>query len=286
MRLAAVLLLVLNSPTLLPAQVKIIFDTDMDTDCDDAGALAILHLLADRGEAEILATVDCSRYPLSAPCVEAINRYYGRADLPIGTPKSPWPNGERCNSCYARYIVKECSTRLKSNDEAPNVVDVYRRVLAGQDDGSVVIVSVGYLTNLRDLLESKPDAISSLNGRELVRQKVTRWVCVGGGYPQRLSPKVFGNFAPDPSSTMIAVRDWPGPVYFITLGSDILTGGRLAETPADNPVRRIYELYLRAKQTDARPSWDLIGVLFAVRSDAEFWRIHTGGFNHIFDYGR
>src|SRR5438046_2179973 len=35
--------------------VKVIFDTDMDSDCDDVGALAVLHALADRGEAEILA---------------------------------------------------------------------------------------------------------------------------------------------------------------------------------------------------------------------------------------
>jgi hypothetical protein len=30
--------------------VPIIFDTDMDSDCDDAGALALLHTLADRVE--------------------------------------------------------------------------------------------------------------------------------------------------------------------------------------------------------------------------------------------
>ena len=37
--------------------VPIIFDTDMDNECDDAGALAVLHALADEGEAEILAVV-------------------------------------------------------------------------------------------------------------------------------------------------------------------------------------------------------------------------------------
>src|SRR5687768_10367927 len=67
--------------------VRIIFDTDMDSDCDDAGALAVLHALADRGEAEILATVASSKNPWSAPCVDAINTYYGRGDLPIGVPK-------------------------------------------------------------------------------------------------------------------------------------------------------------------------------------------------------
>ena len=40
------------------APVKVIFDTDMETDCDDAGALAVLHTLADRDECEILATRD------------------------------------------------------------------------------------------------------------------------------------------------------------------------------------------------------------------------------------
>ena len=46
--------------------VKVIFDTDMDSDCDDVGALAMLHVLADAGEAEILATMISSPNPWSA----------------------------------------------------------------------------------------------------------------------------------------------------------------------------------------------------------------------------
>ena len=37
--------------------VRVILDTDLGIDVDDAGALAVLHALADRGEARILATV-------------------------------------------------------------------------------------------------------------------------------------------------------------------------------------------------------------------------------------
>ena len=37
----------------IASPVPILFDTDMDTDCDDVGAMAILHTLADRGEEEI-----------------------------------------------------------------------------------------------------------------------------------------------------------------------------------------------------------------------------------------
>jgi hypothetical protein len=31
--------------------------------------------------------------------------------------------------------------------------------------------------------------------------------------------------------------------------------------------------------------WDPIGVLYGVRSEAAFWKVHTGGHNHIFENG-
>lgn len=282
-RLSVIFLILLCVVSPLLAQTKIIFDTDMDTDCDDAGALAILHALADRGEAEILATVVSSRYSWSVPCVEAINRYYGRPDLPIGAPKTAWADTGQRGSQYAKQISEQFATRYKSNDDAPDAVDVYRRVLAAQDNGSVVVVTVGYLTNIRDLLASKPDAISSLGGTALVRQKVSKWVCIGGSYPKDLNPAVRGNYTPDPSSTVIAVRDWPGPIYFSGSGDDIHTGAQLYETSAKNPVRRAYELLLGEKKN--RPSWDPIGVLFSIRSKADYWRMHDGGHYHIFDNG-
>ena len=46
--------------------------------------LAVLHALADRGEAEILATLVSSKNEFSGPCLEAINTWYGRPNLPIG----------------------------------------------------------------------------------------------------------------------------------------------------------------------------------------------------------
>ena len=36
--------------------VQVILDTDMETDCDDAGALAVLHTLADRDEIADMAS--------------------------------------------------------------------------------------------------------------------------------------------------------------------------------------------------------------------------------------
>src|SRR5262245_32156249 len=66
------------------APVRVIVDTDLASDVDDVGALALLHALADRGEAEILATMVSSRNRHSVACLSALNTWYGRRDLPIG----------------------------------------------------------------------------------------------------------------------------------------------------------------------------------------------------------
>ena len=50
MRSVILTLAALVLPPLHAAEpVKLILDTDMSGDCDDAGALALLHALADRG---------------------------------------------------------------------------------------------------------------------------------------------------------------------------------------------------------------------------------------------
>ena len=265
-----------------PKPVSVIFDTDMDTDCDDAGALAMLHAMADAGQAHILATVVSSRYAYSAPCVEAINRYYGRASLPIGVPKGSGASTKR-GSRYARRVAESYKTRLKTNEDAEDAVDVYRRLLAASDDKSVVIVTVGYMTNLRDLLGSKADKHSKLDGRKLIAAKVKRWVCMGGGYPSHLRPGGYGNFMPDPGSIVEAAANWPTTVYFSGLGGKVLTGRTLDKTPEVNPVRRAYKLYLGDRP--ARPSWDQVALLFAVRPDGPYWKLRKKGSNLIYSNG-
>ena len=282
--LVSMLTLIVSASIDAAEKPYIIFDTDMDTDCDDVGALAMLHALADKGEVTILATPVSSKFPYSVPCTEAINNYYGRGDLPIGCPKGDGAGIKR-GSKYAQQIADAYPTQYKTNDDAPNAVTVYRKVLAAQADASVTILTVGYLTNLRDLLASKPDGISDLSGAELVKRKVTLWVCMGGRYPKHDDPRKFGNFKPDAESAVIAVRDWPTPIVFSGLGGEetLLTGQTLDTTPKENPVRKAYKLFLGTKP--ARQSADLITVLYAVRPDANYWKLHETGYNHIFNNG-
>lgn len=265
--------------------VRIIFDTDMDSDCDDAGTLAMLHAFADRGEAEILATPVSSRHPWSGPCVDAINTYFGRPGLPIGTPEGS--GRDQQGSRFARRIAETFPQDVPPGAAAPSATQVYRQTLAAQGDGSVVIVTVGDLTNLRYLLESPADEFSPLAGKELVRRKVKHWVCMGSRYPADRDPARWGNFKLDPESTVKAIEGWPTPIIFTGGGAfaeSLATGKRLAEAPKDNPVRRVYELYFSGAPRN-RHSADQIAVMVAVRGAGPPWRIVTEGHNHIFPNG-
>jgi inosine-uridine nucleoside N-ribohydrolase len=162
--------------------VRLIFDTDLESDVDDAGTVALLHALADRGEVKLLAMGISSRHPSSAPCLDALNTYYGRGDIPIGILKG---EGGDNGSKYAQTIAKEFPHDLASVEEAPSATSLYRRVLASQPDRSVVIVTVGFLTNVRNLLASGPDDASKLSGEQLVQRKVKAWVCMGGAGTRR-----------------------------------------------------------------------------------------------------
>ena len=61
-----------------PAGVPIILDTDIGTDVDDAGALAMLHALAGRGEARILAVMSSNRNPWSGAAIDVISTCHRR----------------------------------------------------------------------------------------------------------------------------------------------------------------------------------------------------------------
>jgi inosine-uridine nucleoside N-ribohydrolase len=237
--------------------VCLIFDTDIMGDVDDVGAVAVLHALANRGEAEILAMGVCAKHPFSPLCLDALNHYFRRPSVPIGVNKG---EGYLRESKYAEAIATGWQRRLSSAGQAPEAAALYRRVLAAQPDASVVMVSVGQLSNLAALLETGPDETSALDGEQLVRSKVRAWVCMGGRFPEG----VESNIRNHATAARQALARWPGRIIFSgwELGVEVLTGGRLRELPESSPVRRAYELY---NGIQPHKSWDQTAVLYAVR---------------------
>jgi membrane-bound ClpP family serine protease len=66
---------------------RVIVDTDIHADVDDAAALTMLHNLQDRGRVNLLAVMVNTPGRWGAPCVDAINTWNGRSDIPIGALK-------------------------------------------------------------------------------------------------------------------------------------------------------------------------------------------------------
>lgn len=86
--------------------VMVIYDTDMDLDVDDAGALAILHAMANNSEAKILGVICNSPTPYAATTVSAINMYYGHPEIPIGDmPMDDYVYDTSFSRRYRNYVA-------------------------------------------------------------------------------------------------------------------------------------------------------------------------------------
>ncbi|MCU0983274.1 MAG: nucleoside hydrolase [Pirellulaceae bacterium] len=192
--------------------VRVILDTDVDQDCDDIGALFVLHGAVELGEVRLLATMGCTSSDAIAPCLDAINTWFGRPEIPVGTLKD---RGFLAHTGFADELIRRYPHRFPSGRDYPDAVALYRRVLSKQPDGSVVVVAVGPLRNLANLLRSHPDDASPLDGRALVAKKVKRLDVMGGTYPPFANAKeAEWNFKQDPASAGLVCSTWPTPVLF------------------------------------------------------------------------
>src|SRR5664279_1651401 len=244
--------------------VKIIFDTDMGPDYDDVGALAFLNAMADSGKVEILATVASNKHELVAPSINVINTYFGRSELPVGAPKSA---GVDLGSSqhWADSIVEKYPHSIKSTSEVADAVDIYREILNNEPDHSVTIITVGFLTNLSNLLMSKPDNLSNLSGKELVIRKVKRLVSMAGRFPEGKEFNIFK----DSTASKFVFENWPGEVVFsgFEIGAQIHTGLKLIKSDIKNsPVKDVFRISIPLSEEDkaGRMSWDETAVLIGV----------------------
>ncbi len=148
--------------------VKIIFDTDLGNDADDVLAMAVAHALQSRGELEILAVTTTKDNPHVAPLVDVINTFYGRGDIPIGVVEKGATKEDGKYNAQVLGLKDEKGEPLFArtnpmDKKYPEAVSLIRKILAEQDDQSVVIVQIGFFTNLQRLLATPGDDHSSLD---------------------------------------------------------------------------------------------------------------------------
>lgn len=260
----------------IPSVPEIIFDTDLGPDYDDVGALAFLHAMADSGKIKILGTISSNRNELVAPSIDVINTYFNRPGLPVGAPKTGGVN-LGSSQHWADSIVAKYPHRIKSTSEVPNAVEVYRKILSDHSDHSLTVVTVGFLTNLANLLRSEPDDISPLNGSELVRRKVKILVSMAGRFPKGREFNIYM----DSAASKYVFENWPGEIIFtgFEIGWEIRTGLRLIKSPVENsPVKDVFRISIPLSEEDkyGRMSWDETAALIGVYGTGGFFDIRKG----------
>lgn len=258
-------------------QVNLIFDTDMAPDYDDVGALALLHALADSGEVNILATISSNKCSTAVPCIEVINTYFGRPDIPVGAVRGEAPDRGTWHKepRWTEELPKRYPHRIKTTADSEDALALYRRILSEQPDQSVTIVTVGFFSNLQNLLRSQPDRISPLSGRELVQKKVKQLVSMAGAFPEGREFNVYV----DVKAAQFVVAEWPTPILFsgFEIGSQVLTGKKLAESGIQsNPIVDAYTMCLQQDNPAGRESWDQTAALAAVRGASCYFDVERG----------
>ena len=266
------------------AQPKIIFDTDFGMDADDLGALVMLHNLIEKQECELIGIMLWSTEEYAVSAVDAVNRYYHHPDIPIGTRQDS-TYFEAWN--YSKSIADNFPHKL-NYENVPDAIGLYRELLVNNPDKSVSIVTVGPLKNIENLLKSKPDSISPLSGKELIKQKVKEFVIMGGQYPSGTKEWNFdGNM---PGVTKYVVNNIDAPIIFsgYELGLDIRTGEVFNNLDSDTPL---YIGFMHFSQNapwmkDAyqgnildNSTYDQTAVLYAVRNGVGIYWEEVRGTN-------
>lgn len=257
--------------------VNIIFDSDMGPDYDDVGAITILHALADKGEASVLATVASTKYDNVAGVLSVFNTYFNRPDIPVGLPKG-YGLDLRDWQHWSDTLLAKYPHKIKSNNQAPDAVGLYRKILARQPDHSVTIVTIGFLTNLSNLLNTGNDEYSRLNGIALVAKKVKLLVCMAGRFPSGYEFNVMK----DAKASQNVFTNWPTQVIFsgFEIGVKVLAGLPLIHNDAiqHDPVKDVFSISIPLAKEDSlgRKSWDETAVLVAVRGYSDYYTLHAG----------
>jgi hypothetical protein len=275
------------APTpLASGPVRIIFDTDIGNDVDDVLALSMLHALESRADCQLLAVTVTKPDELAGPFVSAMNTFYGRSRIPIGVARKGLKDepskflslAEAKDGHKVRYPHS-----LHRSSDAPEATRVLREVLSRQPDLSVVIVQVGYFSNLAALLDAPPDDISPLTGRELVLGKVKLLSVMAGSFQPIGQNKHFLEFNVTqnlPAARHLAER-WPTPIVWSGFEIGIAVpfpGVSIERDFAYVPHHLAAEAYrLYNPPPHERPTWDLTSVLYAVFPDRNYFNLSEPG---------
>ncbi|MDD3470687.1 MAG: nucleoside hydrolase [Thermoguttaceae bacterium] len=296
--------------------VRIILDTDIGNDVDDALSLAVIHTLTHHGKFDLLAVTSSNGSPTTVPYIQMLNEFYGYPQIPIGVATQPAchsdgnymlpvlrqmkhgvnavdatnasqsANGtDNVNQPDEKTGIDETNGADKTDETAadavpfqntPSAVKVLRQTLAREPNQSVVIVMTGFATNLVRLLDSPADEISPLSGSELVQRKVRLLFVIAGAFSEAYQNLRENNLLCDLPAGRRLAAEWPTPI----LWSGYEIGKQLVLGPEflEHQLNPQSPVYLsyRAYGYDHLALWDLVPPLELAYPEQIFTQSETG----------
>lgn len=257
----------------------VIFDTDIGSSTDDLFSLEMLYRYEEQGRCRLLGVVVDREGETYAACADVINTYFGRGDIPIGLVRNGIENpavwidyGNLPNHTNPDSSLMFART-VSDYNTLPDGWQLYRRLLAGQPDHSVSIVSVGFVTCLSQLLQSGADEHSPLTGVELVRQKVKCLYIMAGIFDVADEPDF--NFSQGIEFAQTLFDLWPQDVDIVFSPMEV---GQQVEYVSEqviadidwtdrHPIKQVYMTY---NCDTGQKMWDPMTVIQAVEGDGLF----------------
>ena len=267
-----------------PEKLRVIFETDIGNDIDDALALDMLYKYMDQDKIDLLAVMLNKCAPAPAEFMDIMGTWYGYPDIPVGIVRDgaddPWGQ-------YAQKVVDlndEDGSHMfeRSHTGYDKLLDahiLYRKILAQQPDNSVVISTVGFSTNLAHLLDTPADEYSPLTGKELVARKVKLLVPMAGHMADTTYCEY--NVIKDIPAAQKVFAEWPTKMVVspFEVGLAIeYPGASMREDfgwANPHPLVEAYRAWAGHLDYD-RPTWDLTSVLYAVEGDSWFTMSEPG----------
>ena len=234
---------------------KFILDTDWWTDCDDAVAVRLLCNAHRQGKAELLGIDINACMEFSIPSLDVFTRDCG-VEIPLGVDHSAVDFAGK--PPYQKHLAEVRPVRRRNGD-VPDSPEFYRQLLAGAEDASVEILSIGFTQVLAGLLHSPAD-------RELVSRKVKHLWIMAGKWDEDGGREY--NFYKNPLTRRSGAElcaHWPTPITFLgwEVGHSVKTGGEL---PDGDLLKQVMTDHGSAA---GRSSWDPMLILLALTGDPE-----------------
>jgi len=244
-----------------PGSRTVILGTDWWTDCDDAAAIRIA-CRADKLNLWHLAGMICNAcMPDSAPSLNGFLTAEGYGELPLGIDREATDYGR--NPPYQKILAENLPHSVTANEDLPDGLELYLRLLAESDEKRVEILEIGYPQVLAALCEH-PD------GYRFLAEKVScLWMMAGNWEKDGVG--VENNFARAPRSRKAAaylLEHCPCPIVFLgwEAGASVISGKpETIPDPAD-PLRMAF---IAHGSINGRSSWDPMLVLLALTNDFE-----------------